>query len=135
MDGAGIKSVWNTIASKINTAIDTINKIPGVNITAKLPMLYADGGFPKQGEFFVAREAGPELVGQIGNKTAVANNNQIVSGIEAGVYRAMMSANGNGGKPININITTEMDGEVVSKKVIKYHNGVVMQTGESPFII
>lgn len=43
--------------------------------------LYADGGFPAQGEMFIARERGPELVGRIGNSTAVANNDQIVSGI------------------------------------------------------
>lgn len=88
-----IKSVWNTIASKINTAIDTINKIPGVNITAKLPMLYADGGFPKQGEFFVAREAGPEMVGKIGNSNAVANNQQIAQGIAIAVANANKEGN------------------------------------------
>lgn len=42
---------------------------------------YADGGFPEQGEMFIARERGPELVGRIGHSTAVANNDQIVSGI------------------------------------------------------
>ena len=96
---------------------------------------YANGGFPSMGEMFIAREAGPELVGSIGSKTAVANNDQIVDGIANGVYRAMMAANGNGSKPININATLTMDGEVIGKKVIKYHNGVVMQTGESPLMV
>lgn len=96
---------------------------------------YAQGGFPGVGEMFIAREAGPELVGQIGNKTAVANNDQIVSGIEGGVYRAMMAANSGSGKNVTINATLEMDGEVVGRKVIKYHNGVVMQTGESPLLV
>jgi len=41
---------------------------------------YAAGGFPSQGEMFVAREAGPELVGRIGNNTAVANNGQPIDG-------------------------------------------------------
>lgn len=41
----------------------------------------AVGGFPPVGELFVAREAGPELVGTIGGRTAVANNDQIVQGI------------------------------------------------------
>lgn len=54
---------------------------------------FASGGFPTAGEMFVARENGtPELVGQIGNRTAVANNNQIVEGIQGGVFQAMMSA-------------------------------------------
>lgn len=42
---------------------------------------YASGGFPSTGQLFIARESGPELVGTIGNHTAVANNDQIVSGI------------------------------------------------------
>ena len=43
--------------------------------------LYASGGFPDAGQMFIARERGPELVGTIGNRTAVANNNQIIGGI------------------------------------------------------
>jgi len=50
---------------------------------------YASGGFPDQGELFVAREAGPEMVGTIGGRTAVANNDQIVAGIASGVRQAM----------------------------------------------
>ena len=46
----------------------------------QIPML-ANGGFVDQGQLFIAREAGAELVGSIGNRTAVANNDQIVEGI------------------------------------------------------
>lgn len=53
---------------------------------------YEKGGFPGMGEMFIARENGPELVGKMGNHTAVANNNQIVDGIESGVFRAVMDA-------------------------------------------
>jgi hypothetical protein len=96
---------------------------------------YAQGGFPDVGEMFIAREAGPELVGNIGRKTAVANNDQIIDGISSGVYRAMMAANNGKGGNVTVNATFEMDGEVVGRKVIKYHNGVVMQTGESPLLV
>ena len=54
---------------------------------------YKDGGFPTQGQMFVAREAGPELVGTIGGRTAVANNDQIVEGISAGVEWANAKQN------------------------------------------
>lgn len=54
---------------------------------------YANGGFPQTGEMFVAREAGPEMVGTIGNRSAVANNDQIVSGIQNGVYAANQEQN------------------------------------------
>ena len=98
---------------------------------------YATGGFPDMGEMFIAREAGPELVGTIGKKTAVANNDQIISGIEGGVYRAMVAANANsnGGGTQTIRIINEIDGDVVGEKVIKYHNGKVMQTGVSPLLV
>lgn len=50
---------------------------------------FAEGGFPKVGEMFIARESGPELVGQIRGRTAVANNDQIVEGISGGVEAGM----------------------------------------------
>ncbi len=135
-----VESTINGFIRMLNLAIGIINKIPGVNITKLtelyIPRLYADGGFPGVGEMFIAREAGPELVGSIGRKTAVANNDQIISGIESGVYRAMMAANAtNGGGTQTIRIINEIDGDVVGEKVIKYHNGKVMQTGTSPLLV
>lgn len=50
----------------------------------KIPML-ANGGYVDQGQLFIAREAGAEMVGSIGRRTAVANNDQIVEGITNGV--------------------------------------------------
>ena len=88
-----LKDTWNLIADKINNAISTINKIPGVNITVKLPKLYAEGGFPQVGEMFIAREAGPEMVGKIGNQNAVANNSQITQGIAIAVANANREGN------------------------------------------
>lgn len=49
---------------------------------------FASGGFPPEGQLFIAREAGPEMVGTMGGHTAVANNDQIVEGIAAGVKSA-----------------------------------------------
>jgi len=54
---------------------------------------YRDGGFPDSGQIFMAREDGiTEMVGSFGNRSAVANNDQIVLGIQQGVYNAVMSA-------------------------------------------
>ena len=54
---------------------------------------FAKGGFPKRGDIFIANEAGPELVGRIGNKTAVANEDQIGDTI----LSYMEQAEGSGG--------------------------------------
>ena len=62
-----------------------INATPGIK-TYSVPA-YADGGFPEDGLFFANHT---ELVGGFGNgRTAVANNDQIIAGIEGGVERAV----------------------------------------------
>jgi hypothetical protein len=88
---SSIENKINSFIRLINGAIDIINAIPGVNITTiseiNIPRL-ADGGFVNEGQLFIAREAGAEMVGNIGRRTAVANNDQIVSGIAGGVAQA-----------------------------------------------
>ena len=65
---------------------------------------YAMGGMPSMGEMFIAREAGPELVGRIGSRSAVVNNDQIVEAVSRGVYDAVRAASGgdNGGGNVNV---------------------------------
>lgn len=76
---------------------------------------YASGGYPEKGQLFIAREAGPEMVGTIGGKTAVANNNQIVEGITAGVTKGVYEAmQGYDGGTMTIIIQNE-DGDVIQK--------------------
>lgn len=51
--------------------------------------MYAMGGTPNAGEIFIARENGtPEFIGSFGGKTAVANNDQIVTAVANGVSMA-----------------------------------------------
>lgn len=59
---------------------------------AQIPYL-ANGGMVDEGQLFVARESGPEMVGQMGGSTAVANNSQIVEGIASGVASANAAGN------------------------------------------
>ena len=132
----------NVLLAPIRLIVLGIAKAFGANISfndVKIPNIpyLASGGVVDEGQMFIAREAGPELVGSIGRKTAVANNDQIVSGIEAGVYRAMVAANSssNGGSTQTIRIINEIDGDIVGEKVIKYHNNRVMQTGASPLLV
>lgn len=76
---------------------------------------FAAGGFPS-GEMFIAREAGPELVGTIGGNTAVMNNDQIVASVSAGVAQAVSGAMGGG----NVNeITIKIDSETLYRMVKK----------------
>ena len=81
---------------------------------------YASGGFPSEGELFVAREAGPELVGRIGGKTAIANNDQIIQGISTGVFNAVVSAMSMSGGSNDKNISIYLDGKEIAKTTTKY---------------
>lgn len=87
----------------------------------KIPRL-AEGGFVGAGQMFIAREAGPELVGNIRGKTAVANNDQIVAAVAEGVYSAVVSAmnatNGQSGQSINV----YLDGKQITAAVEKRQN-------------
>ena len=91
---------------------------------------YANGGIPAGGQLFMAREAGPELVGKIGRHTAVMNNNQIVDSVKAGVYEAVSSAMSEmnfGG----IELFAHTDEGVVIDKI----NRITRQTGSCPIDI
>ena len=89
-----VESVVNATISKINTVLEFAKRFGyrgGTLNQIKLPRLYASGGFPEMGELFIAREAGPELVGRMDGKTAVANNEQIIEGVANGVYNAIVN--------------------------------------------
>ncbi len=94
---------------------------------------YAAGGFPDEGQLFIARESGAEMVGSIRGRAAVANNDQIVESVSSGVYRAVREAiGGNGGSNKNITIVVQMDGKEMFRQIVKQNNDVVRQTGASP---
>ena len=105
----GIEAAINWIVGGINKIIGGFNKV--VSWAAKVAevdwggvdevpqvkferiQMYADGGFPETGQLFMARENGiNEMVGQIGSKSAVVNNDQIVEAVSAGVADGVMQA-------------------------------------------
>lgn len=86
IDKSKFDSVYNGASAEQKKMLD--NALRTKNITLK-----AAGGFAQAGEMFIARESGPELVGSIGNKTAVANNDQIVQSVAGGVATANKEQN------------------------------------------
>jgi hypothetical protein len=99
-----VRQMANSIIGLVNGVIDAINDmfhiqfnglsvmgitlIPAFDVRlVDIPHIpfFEDGGFPNEGQLFIAREAGAEMVGAMGRRTAVANNDQIVEGISAGV--------------------------------------------------
>lgn len=104
---------------------ETMSSKPSIRLSmtgAALWKPYATGGFPSIGEMFVAREAGPELVGTIGNKNAVVNNQQIVESVSQGVASAVASVMGSGNGNMNVYIDGQQITDVVVERMARMAN-------------
>lgn len=109
-----IVGIWNTIKSIIDAIKAAFKGIVSANEkefrakieeqvgrkltdeewnNAKSTGHYANGGLVDEGQMFIAREAGPELVGTIGRRTAVVNNEQIIDSVAQGVADANAEQN------------------------------------------
>lgn len=103
----GIEWMANKVIDGFNALIGALNNLSfdvpdvmgGGKVGFDIPKLsqvsiprLEDGGFPTVGDLFFANEAGPEYVGSMNGKPAVANNDQIVEGIREGTYQAMRQA-------------------------------------------
>lgn len=134
---------WNldTIAEKARNAWDWLKAVSDraetrINNNGGMwTSNFASGGFPDEGQLFVAREAGAELVGNIGGHTAVANNEQIVTAISRGVYDATVSAmsasnkRGGGEVVLNVNGREFMRAIYSDYRAVTSEHGVSLVTG------
>lgn len=96
---------------------------------------YANGGFPNKGQLFVANEVGPEMVGTMDGRTAVANQQEITQGIANAVYpavynavRAAMAESSN-----NVNVTLQGDADKLFTMVQDKANNYTNMTGQAAF--
>lgn len=145
---AKIQNAWNSFKQWWNDLglefphIDTPHfKIDGEFSLAppKVPKVsidwYANGGFPGKGQLFVANEVGPEMVGTMDGRTAVANQQEITTGIANAVYpavynavvAAMSEANN------NVNITLQGDADKLFTMVQDKANNYTNMTGQAAF--
>lgn len=145
---AKIQNAWNSFKQWWNDLglefphIDTPHfKIDGEFSLAppKVPKVsidwYANGGFPNKGQLFVANEVAPEMVGTMDGRTAVANQQEITTGIANAVYpavynavvAAMSEANN------NVNITLQGDADKLFTMVQDKANNYTNMTGQAAF--
>lgn len=120
----------DSVKESCDSMKDALNDVKGasssinsrsVNVMSMQVSGYASGGHPETGELFMARENGiTEMVGRMGSRPSVANNDQIVDGIKQGVYEAVVAAmsgmNKQGDEPIVVNTTVEMDGRAIVRQ-------------------
>lgn len=98
---------------------------------------YARGGYPATGQLFVARENGaPEMVGSIGSRNAVANNDQITAAISQAVYQAVREANrdtqSSGSRNNEMTVKIVPDKNSFVKVAVDGINDTTRRTGKSP---
>lgn len=126
----GINKVIGSLNSLSFTVPDWVPHFGGNHFGFNIPTVreiqiprLATGGQVDSGQLFLAREKGPELVGEMGGKTTVANNNQIIEGIKAGVIDAMMEVfmvtNANGSQDNGGDIVLMIDSEEIARAAIK----------------
>lgn len=149
---AAFKSIVNSLIRGLNRVItepfQAINrallKIKNIEILGITPFsgiktisipsipLLASGGMVNNGQMFVAREAGPELVGTIGNRSAVVNNDQIVESVAQGVYRAVVSAMAESGG--NQVVEAKVNDKVLFEVVVGRNRQETMRMGYNPLL-
>ncbi len=107
----GISSMADSSKAYMNGWADSIGGITaniGIGINDSAIKGYLNGGFPSTADLFYANENGSsELIGRIGNRPSVVNNDQIVQAVSGGVANAIvdvmtpmlmsMSGNNSGG--------------------------------------
>lgn len=91
----------------------------GLNIGT---LKFANGGLPPVGQLFVANEKGPELVGQIGGQSFVANQNQMMDLLDKKI--------GGSSNPMNATFIIQVGGEEVAKTVLKDLQEMAKSNGE-----
>lgn len=137
-----LKNLWSSVSTffsgktvNVKTKGSTTKKADGGVFSGgswKPIKKYAVGGLPNMGQMFVAREAGPELVGNLGGHTAVMNNDQIVASVSDGVYRAVKAAMGNG-QPVNVTFKVEADSKGIFKVTQEEARQFFNRTGTAPY--
>lgn len=140
-----IVDAWNWIKEQLNSFSikmpDWMPKVGGKKFGFDLKKSehisierFATGGFPDKGQLFIAREAGPELVGNMGSKSAVANNDQITDGIAQAVGPAVYSAvkAAIADMPQQGTGDVYLDGKKISENTIQHINKISKSRGNSP---
>ena len=138
MEWLGSRNVLESIFDAIwNVVSFLLTPMPGIleviKPFAKGILGFAGGGYPESGQMFIARENGiPELVGSIGGRTAVANNDQIVDAVSIGVYNAVVDAMSRSGGN-NYNPSIIINGREVFRVIQDESTAYTNRTGQPAF--
>lgn len=141
-----VKPDTSSVLSIVKQGINTLNEAARMKTTTPLInsaydmqayyarrkqlLGYASGGMPDYGELFIANEQGPELVGRMGSRTAVANNEQITNAIANAVDRVMSRYfSGNSSQGNNVVVNTYLDSDEIAARIERRSSSMSKRTG------
>ena len=122
---AGLQSI-RPVKFKVKTTERTIGGKQFVD-SWNPTFYYANGGFPSADMFFANEAGNPELVGRIGRRPAVANNNQITDALKAALVEglmqyAMATSATKDSAPYQINLTVKTQNDEVLARAVERGN-------------
>lgn len=131
-----VKGAWNTMAGKVNGWIKKLNKLPGVNISWRIPKL-AQGGY-------VSRNT-PQLA-VIGDNKHEGEVVSPESKLRAMAEEVASKSNGNNAQVVSLltqllnavqsmDTNVYLDGKAISKNTVKNINQQTRTTGRSPILV
>ena len=145
IDGTSAYDDFNSICTTLASAMGTVKSASTMNIfgnaskalrAARIPTRF-NGGFANVGQLFIANEPGnPELIGNIGGRTAVVNNQMILDGIQSAMRNAIIEGmslsygqNSQGDTYVDVYI----DGVFTERKLMKANERHMLRTGKPVF--
>ena len=136
---ADVRSRVENIIAEVERAKAAIAELNSLSVSGSFSVSasvrgFASGGFPTPGQLFLARESGPELVGNVSGRAAVMNNDQIVESVALGVYEAVVSAMSRQSEQSQqATITILLDGEQIYQNQEEIRRNKGYSFGMGPF--
>lgn len=145
IDGTSAYDDFNSICTTLASAMGTVKSASTMNIfgnaskalrAARIPTRF-NGGFANVGQLFIANEPGnPELIGNIGGRTAVVNNQMILDGIQSAMRNAIiegMSLSYGQNRQGDTYVDVYIDGVFTERKLMKANERHMLRTGKPVF--
>lgn len=141
----GFSNAWNDFISVVRVKLQNFRNLVQQNLSlgsvsvsyqsavaGTTPRMFAGGGFPDEGELFIARERAPELVGSLNGHSAVANNDQIEAGIEEAAFRGFVRAMATtGGNQSGRDLVLNINGREFARATYKDYKAAARESGGS----
>lgn len=139
INGTSLCTSWNHEINKLGRAVDNGGLVLSNPFLSMMVSSFASGGFvPNLGQLFIANEPGnPELIGNVGGRTAVVNNQMILDGIHSAMRSAIiegMQLVYNRDQRGDMFVDVYVDGVFTERKLMQTNQKHLLKTGRPVFM-